>query len=153
MSWYFDETWYSSDVFDYELLSITNTKVPPAAGLFTFNGLNETTPSPNGDQYTSEIVVRRLGEATAPVEVLVSFADGSTRVFQWDGKERWTRFTLQSDVTVTSAIVDPYRKLLLDVNWNNNSKVVTSTTSMAGLKWGLRFLFWVQSYLDIATPW
>lgn len=97
--------------------------------------------------------MRRLGGAIAPVDVLVSFEDGTTRLFSWDGRDRWTRFSVDTDIPVVSAIVDPYRKLLLDVNWINNSKVIRTGPSVAALSWGSRFLFWVQNYLDMVATW
>jgi len=148
MAWFFDQTWFSSDLFDYELYSIENTSIPAPSGV-----IDGGTVDTDENTYLSTVVVRRLGEAVAPVNILVTFEDGTTKVFDWDGKDRWTKLSLSGDVRVSSAIVDPYRKLLLDVNWVNNGKVVTQGPSTAALKWGVRFLFWVQSYLDLATQW
>jgi len=153
MGWFFDQTWFSSDVFDYELYSIANTRIPAPAGLVDSSIQAPIAVDPAEHTYLSTIVVRRLGGAVAPVDVLVTFEDGTTRMFEWDGKDRWTRFALSTDIPVSSALVDPYRKLLLDINWVNNGKVVKGGTSTAALKWGARFLFWVQSYLDLATQW
>ena len=54
----------------------------------------------------------------------------------------------QSSATVKlSAVVDPSRQLLLDVNFTNNSRTVEPRARDAGAKWTLKWLVWLQDAL------
>jgi hypothetical protein len=157
MNWFFENTWYSSNVFDYSVDYIANTMIPPPTGMFTINGTKNDTSSvqQSNVKFRCDIVVKREGEAIAPVEVLVVFENGDQKHEQWDGQYRWKKFTYFSDSKVKEAIVDPDHKLVMDVNWNNNSKVVRGAgfKSMAARKYASKVLFWVQNYLDMTSYW
>ena len=154
LTWFFDNTWFSSDLFDYKVEAITNTRMPEPAGRFDWNGRDSLSPVPSEGKFVSEVVIKRDGGAIAPVDVRVIFEDGKELRESWDGKYRWKKFMYTGNASVRSAEVDPDKKLLMDVNWNNNSKVVgVSEPSLAARKYGAKFLFWVQSYFDLASYW
>ncbi len=46
-----------------------------------------------------------------------------------------------------SAEVDPARVLLLDVNYTNNSRTLEPRAGEAGLKWGLKWMAWLQELM------
>ncbi len=46
-----------------------------------------------------------------------------------------------------SAQVDPERVLLLDVNYTNNSRTLQPRAGEAGLKWGLKWMTWLQELM------
>ncbi|HTY37441.1 MAG TPA: M1 family metallopeptidase [Bacteroidota bacterium] len=152
MNWLFDNSWFSSDVFDYSIDEIENTRLPAPTGFFSTNG----TPSPEvpaGKTYQCSVVVKREGEARAPVDVLIVFQDGSIRREGWDGQYRWKKFSYFTDSPVSYAIVDPDNKLAMDINGNNNSKVVRGPGyhSLAARKYASKWMFWVQTYLESAA--
>jgi hypothetical protein len=151
MMWFFRNTWFSSDIFDYSVDRITNRQ-PFSEGLFNINGgPNDTTKSVAPlYEYECEVVVKREGEAIAPVDVLVTFKNGEQRREAWDGQYRWKKFVYQSNTPVASVVVDPEHKLVLDVNWNNNSKVVRPPgfVAVAAQKIASKFMFWVQNYFN-----
>ena len=49
------------------------------------------------------------------------------------------------------AVVDPERKLLLDVTWRNNSKVREPESQLTATAWAARWLPWVQDLLLLTT--
>ncbi len=127
LGWYFDQVYRSSNVFDY--------------------GVQELRSERNGDQYRASVVVRRFGEAIAPVDVLVTFANGERATERWDGQDRWKLYTYERPVPVVSAQVDPNRVLLLDVDYTNNSKTLDPKGRIAAGKWSMTWMLWLQDCL------
>ena len=102
--------------------------------------------STDGQQRTT-VVVRRLGEAMFPVDVVTTFADGERVVEHWDGVDRWKEFVYERPSRAVSAEVDPDRVLLLDVNWTNNSRTTRPQGPRAATKWSLKWMVWLQDCL------
>ena len=103
-------------------------------------------------QYVSTVDIRRWGGGVFPVEVRVTFADGRTADEGWDGRARWTRFRYVGKPAVRRAVVDPRRKLALDVNPANNSWVEEKGLARrAARKWATRWMFWLQNLLELQT--
>lgn len=154
MGWFFRNTWFSQDLFDYKIESVVNRRIPQAAGIFSENGAPVDPPAVDA-AYESVVVVKREGEAIAPVDVLVTFENGEQRREHWDGEYRWTRFVYQTDVPVHSAVVDPDQTILMDIDYLNNSFVVRPPgfRSLAARALGVRWLFWVQNLLDMGSHW
>ena len=152
MSWLFADTWFSSNLFDYSVDQINNRRIPPPIGYFSANG-KTSQPTPSPKTYECSVVIKREGEAIAPVDILVVFKDGSLRREGWDGQYRWKKFTYYTDSPVSYAIVDPENKLAMDVNANNNSKVVREPgyRSLAARKYTAKWMFWVQNYLEAVS--
>jgi len=155
MQWFFDNTWYSSDLFDYAIDGITNRRIPEPAGHFTGpdgSGL-EAPPQASVDLYECTVIVKREGGAIAPVEVLVTFENGDEQHETWDGQYRWKAFTYRTESPVASAVVDPNLKILLDINYTNNSRVIRPPDyrSVASRKIGSKWMFWFQVGMDWST--
>ncbi|HEX6738634.1 MAG TPA: hypothetical protein VF310_10195, partial [Vicinamibacteria bacterium] len=156
--WFFDETWFSSELCDYSV-SARNQTVRNLEGFR--DGERGAPPvmvprreEAKGDKgpFESEVTVRRLGGVRLPVEVLVEFADGRRQLERWDGKDRWTRFRYTGAAKVRRAVVDPERRLALDVNPANNSWVDDkSAAPRAARKWAARWMFWLQNLLELHT--
>ncbi len=156
MNWFFEQTWFSSNLFDYTIDQINARPIPPPRGVFTNNGSPEEQPEDSsGTMYHSEIVVKREGEAIAPVDVLVVFANGDEIREEWDGKDRWREFTYDKDSPVSYAIVDPEQKITLDIDYTNNSKVVREPgfQSVAARKIASRYMFWLQTGFEFSSLW
>jgi hypothetical protein len=117
----------SSAVFDYGVDRVVN--VPAASGV------------------ESTVIVRRYGDGIFPIDVRVTFGDGSTVIERWDGRDRWRAFTYRKPARVTTVEVDPRRVLLLDVNYTNNSWTSQAKTEEAARKWSLRWLTWLEEVL------
>jgi hypothetical protein len=101
-------------------------------------------------QFRTTVVVRRLGAGQFPVDILVTFADGSEAREQWDGRSRWEQFNFDRPQKAVSAQIDPQRVLLLDVNYTNNSKTLKPLNEAAATKWSLRWMVWLQ---DLFMTW
>jgi peptidase M1-like protein len=127
---YFDQVYRSSNVFDY--------------------GIQELRSDKDGDKYRTLAVVRRYGEATFPIDVRVTFADGQQAVEHWDGLDRWRLFTYERAKPAVSAEADPEHVLLLDVNRTNNSRTLEpldASGPKAATKWSLKWMVWLQDCL------
>jgi len=152
MNWFFDNTWFSSGLFDYSVDRIVNQKIPEPEGIFTQNGepMDSSQFQWKGKQYLCEIVVKREGEAITPVDVLIVFKNGEEKREEWDGQYRWKKFVYESDSPVASVVVDPDQRLVLDINYNNNSKVIREPgyQSLAARKYASKWMFWVQNFLE-----
>ena len=127
MNWFFKQVLYGDEAFDYELLSLRNTKR---------NGLHQVT-----------ITVQRNAEGKMPVEVLVHFDNGHEQTLYWDGQDRQRRFTLTQDAKVVWAKVDPKQRIYMDTNLNNNSLTLEPSSAPAA-KFATKFLFWVENWLQ-----
>jgi len=100
LSWFFDGLVYGDGVLNYTVTAV--------------------------DEHS--VTVMRQGDPSAgsghslviPTEVLVTFADGSTVLEPWGGKETEVTFTYSDRPPVQSAEVDPERKLVLDLRWADN---------------------------------
>lgn len=147
MTWFFDQVYRSSNVFDY---AVEELKTGPAA----VSGFIDTGSKPRfearqvtpGRQRTV-VVARRLGEAIFPVDVQVTFADGTKVRERWDGRDRWKSFVYERAAAAVKAEVDPDHVLLLDVNFTNNSRLAAPATDAAARKWALKWVGWLQDLL------
>jgi hypothetical protein len=159
MTWFFDQTWYSSNLFDYSIDEVSSQLKQPGKGIFNFNGqLSQDSSIGSGagrrdSIYVSEVVVKREGEAIFPVEVLVVFQNGEEVHEQWDGQYRWVRYRYEKPTKLKYAIVDPDMKLPMDVNYNNNSKVLREPDfrSLAARKLTSKWMFFVQHFLELMS--
>jgi hypothetical protein len=141
LTWFFDQVHRSSNTFDYAVGEVTSsTRGPRGFG----NDTRQMLAPGTRDQARSEVIVRRLGEAVFPVEVLVTFEDGSEERTAWDGRARWRRLTFDSRPRVVSVVVDPREVLALDVNRTNNSWTDTPAADEASRQWSHRWWVWAQ---------
>ena len=119
-------------------------------------GLDDGRPQPTfvdrraDTTYRTTLVVRRYGEATFPVKVVTTFADGQEVTETWDGQDRWRLYTYDRASRAEHVIVDPERILLLDVNYTNNSAASTPDGERAATKWSLKWMVWLQ---DLMLTW
>ncbi len=124
LSWFWEQTYYSSNVFDYSA-----------------DGVRERA----SDQ---QVLVRRWGEGIFPVEIEVVFESGNKLIEHWDGRARWKGFVYPKEDPVVAVRVDPQRKLALDVDVVNNTWIKKAPDRFAGWKWGLKWMTWLQNMLQ-----
>jgi hypothetical protein len=146
MTWFFDQVYRSSNVFDYGVQQIASTPVGER-GYYDRGGRRQLVKGETSGAFRSDVVVRRYGEAVFPVEVLVTFANGETVTERWDGEPRWKTFSYVRRSPVASAVVDPRRVLLLDVNYTNNTRTVSPAAAAASRKWTLKWMGWLEDLL------
>jgi hypothetical protein len=124
---FFDQVYRSSNEFDY--------------------GVDDFTSVREGGHFRTTAVVRRFGEATFPVDVLVTFESGEQVREHWDGEGRWHAYTYDRGARGLSVQVDPDRVLLLDVDYTNNSRTLRPENVRAATKWASKWLIWLQTSL------
>ena len=154
MTWFFEETFFSSQLVDYAIQSASSSRIPERKGVF-----EEGKPSlpfvsqEEENMYQTEVVVQRLEGAKFPVEVMMVFENGEKIRRKWNGQDRWRRFFVQKSVALRYAVVDPERKLLLDINPTNNSRYakIPQGFALATWKWAGMWLFWIQNLLETFT--
>lgn len=127
MNWFFRQVLYGDEAFDYELLSIKNTK--------------------RDGQQLAVVTVQRNADGKMPVEVLVHFDNGKERTLFWNGQDRQRRFTLPENAKVVWATVDPKQKIYMDTNLNNNSLTLEPSSAPAA-KFATKFLFWIENWMQ-----
>jgi hypothetical protein len=148
MGWFFEQTFFSSELVDYGIETATSKKVPDPKGVFD----DDQEESPE-EQYLTEVVVKRFEGAKFPVEVAMVFEDGEEIREEWDGQDRWHRYRVERPARLKYAEVDPERKLLLDIDPTNNSHYAKEEEgfSLATRKWASKWLFWLQNLLEISA--
>ena len=92
LAWFFDGLVYGRGVMDYSVTAV--------------------------DEQSATVL--RQGNLIIPTEVLITFADGSTRLEPWDGKQASMTFTYPDRPALLSAEVDPEHKLVVDLSWFDN---------------------------------
>jgi len=147
MSWFFDQVYRSSVEFDYAIESVTSE---PAV----LEGCTETGDRPScvdsaekPSLYRTEVVVRRRGAGTFPVEVEMVFDDGVKTRETWNGERRWKLFVAERPARLDYAVVDPDRILLLDLHPTNNGMRIDSEAGLPALKWASKWMIWLQDLL------
>ena len=111
---YFNQAVYGTQVLDYEVKAADSDPVEwwkPTKGDY------------KGD-YRTVVSLHRKGDFILPVTVQLKFDDGSIVHENWDGVDRWTRYTYVKKAQLVSAEIDPQHRLWLDTNYFNNSYVV-----------------------------
>ena len=127
MTWFFDQVYRSSNVFDYGVQELFSTRA--------------------GEGFQTFVTVRRFGEGTFPVDVVTTFRNGEQITERWDGLDRRAVYSYARGSQAVSVQVDPQRVLLLDINYTNNSRTLEPRTRDAGLKWSLKWLVWLQDLM------
>lgn len=145
LDWFFDQVHRSSNVFDYGIQQIGSR--PQGGRGFSGDGEPIFTDRSNNEQFQTDVVVRRYGEAIFPVDILVTFTNGEEVRETWDGVARWKLFTYQRAAQILQAEVDPDSVLLLDLNRTNNSKTMKPMTNIATTKWVLKWMTWLQDVM------
>ena len=125
LAWFFDHAVRGSALPDWAVLSVRHRSVDPARGLvWTDAGWSEREAVEGGDErvgWRIEIDVGRLGELEGPVEVELEWADGRRERRRWDGRERWQRWRVDSEVRLVQVRVDPDGVWALETRRADNS--------------------------------
>jgi len=122
MSWFWDNFFYNSKVFDYRITSIKKV----ASNVY-------------------HVLAERLGDGIFKNDIAL-YTEKDTLYQKWDGRERWKIFEFVTNDKVIAAEIDPHRKNLLDINFANNS-LALEPRYWASISIALRWFFWVQNAL------
>ena len=156
MTEFFEQAVWGSDLLDYGVEYVRSGPPPEPRGAFGERdekvmlpeSVEEDVPGGEDDQtaLVSEVAVRRYGEVVFPVELLVSFEDGSQVTERWDGRYRWKKFRYERPARATRAEIWPGRTMWLDADLTNDSAVAEPSPAPAR-RLSLTFLFWLQNVL------
>jgi hypothetical protein len=153
MNWFFEQFFYGSNLADYEISDLRSEPLEGKVGVYDDSGKRKTylekdaaklAAESKSKLYRSTVVVHRLGEVLAPLDVVIRFEDGETIEKNWDGRYRWVKLVFEKPSKVTSAEVDPLRKLALEANLTNNSRLA-EPDNRAAAKWYIRWIFWLEN--------
>jgi hypothetical protein len=166
---YFEQALFTTKILDYEIWSVSSKKVEESGVDFDISveealeegprAAEEDDSSEQADAEAKEdegpfhtnVVVARKGDFTFPVVLEIGFEDGETIQESWDGRKRWKKFDYTRPARIKYAIVDPERKVPLDVSYANNSR--TREKQKLGVnKTTLRWLFLWQFLLELVSP-
>lgn len=151
LTWFFDQVYRGSEAFDYEVSSVASERVE-VEGFVAQGGrgnLEYVAGDEEPERYRTEVVVRRNGGAVFPVEVLLVFEDDSEVRKEWDGASRWELYVEERPSRLDYAVVDPDRKLVLDVNYTNNSRRLDPQSTLPARKWASKWMIWLQDLLTM----
>ena len=93
------------------------------------------------------MILYRLGDMIFPLEVEVTFDDGSVIREQWGGQERRKVYRYTGKNKVVSVHIDPEQKIWLDLDLNNNSLTLAPKKSPL-VRYASRAVFWIQNVLQ-----
>jgi aminopeptidase N len=153
--WFFEETFYSNGLCDYAAsVKQEESRLPRGflddAG--SFASVRATPPPGRVPTWDVDVTIERRGEVRLPVEIRMEFADGRRLAERWDGRETWKRYSFRGGAKLRRALVDPERKLALDVDYANNEwRDQDGQARRAAAKWSARYLFWLQTLLELHT--
>jgi hypothetical protein len=92
-----------------------------------------------------DIMLERIGSGVTPIQLSI-YRELDTLQINWDGKERYKIFTINSDTEIISAEIDAEKKNMLDLNFANNSYIVEEQY-WGTISYSTRVFFWFQNAL------
>ena len=144
LHWYFNQAVYGTQVFDYEVMRISSDPV---------NWYKKDFKEKKGETvYDSRVRIHRKGDFVFPVEIEVKFDNGEKVREQWDGQDRWVRFTYRKKAKIESVEVDPDHKINLDRDNFNNSRTADPSAA-ATRKLANYWNFLSQTFAQFLTWW
>jgi len=151
MDWFFQETLNGSGVLDYAVEKVVSKPVLRRKGYYD-NEKREYIDEKKEDEkkFESFVLVRRKGEVRIPVDVRITFEDGEVVNEKWDGQDLWKRYHYIRSSQVMLVEVDPDRKLMLDINYSNNS-MYRKKSSFAAFRWTAKWMYWVQHLFEVVA--
>lgn len=150
MSPFLDQIVYGSGRLDYGLGRVESRRPAEGRGLYDGHFQKDRKGGVEKELYKTDVVVRRYGEVTIPVDVLFQFEDGEEIRESWDGEYRWRKFHFDGPSRLKRVVVDPDFKLVLDINRTNNSRIL-KPDRLSPLKWTARWLLWLQHAMETLT--
>ncbi len=117
------KVFHGTGAIDVRVLSASCRKLEAEGGdapkVAPGKGKGGAAPPPK-ERFLARALVARDGEVALPVDVRLTYADGTSEVTRWDGRDRWLRIERTVGSKLVRVEVDPERRLLLDSNpWNN----------------------------------
>jgi hypothetical protein len=154
LGWFFNQFFRSPGKLDYAVGVLSSREIQGPEGMFEGEYLSsrkKDSGKKNEERlYRNEVPVVRKGELIFPVEIRVVFEDGEVINETWNGKDRWIKFVYEKPSRLDYVEIDPDRKILLDINFINNSRCLKPERRFSiksALGWMLNFqnlISWVS---------
>jgi len=97
--------------------------------------------------WRSVVLVRRYA-AHVPQKLTIRFDDGSVEQLDWPAEERWHRYVFEKAAKVTSAQLDPDRKILLDIDKLDDGRT-RERAPLASRRWTFEVKAWAELALAL----
>lgn len=144
LRWYFNPAVYGTQVLDYEVERISSTPVS-----WYERDLKEN----KGETlYESTVMIHRKGDFVFPVETEVTFDNGERVREEWDGRERWVKFSYRKRAKIQSVELDPDHAIQLDRDSFHNSRTMEPNLA-AARKLANYWTFVVQFFSQLLAWW
>jgi Peptidase family M1 domain len=130
LRWYFNQAVYGTQILDYSVNNVDSFPV----NWFEEKKDAKKDPKKNAKDdtvYQSYVAVQRKGDFVMPVVIEIKFDNGEKVRENWDGVNRWIRFSYQKKAKVVSAELDPDHTVQFDRNIFNNSYVADENAKPA----------------------
>jgi hypothetical protein len=121
MNWFFDQTLFGTGICDYRVAEISNIKNQPSSERYDALKGSEIVAAENDSLYDAIVQLERVGEVMLPVDVQIHFKNGREVIESWNGKSRFMDFKYSGKGMVEWVKIDPEYKIIMDVNYINNS--------------------------------
>jgi hypothetical protein len=124
-------------------------------GIFADQGGLKTiteTEAPWTGTYVCEVVVTNTGTVHVPVDIALTFRDGTTQRVRWDdrGHGNWERFVVERSSQLASVWIDPDGKLALASPMEHHYRVAgDGAASMRAAAW---FGWATQTLMQVVGP-
>lgn len=102
------------------------------------------------DNANHSIKAIREGEFEIAVDVLINFADGSTKTVEWGEDEKEFMYISDYKSGIVSVHIDPEQKIYLDLNLNNNSLTLDPNRKPL-YKYAAKMGHWLQTISQWAS--
>ncbi len=114
LGWFFDQAIYGDDIPDWAVVSVRHREPGDVEGFFWEGGewrevseKNEVDVGDTPDPWVIEIELARLGEFIGPVEVELTWQDGTTERRSWTSDTRWVRWSIGASQRLQQVVIDP----------------------------------------------
>jgi hypothetical protein len=113
---------YDRGWVDYTVTEVASNKHASPGGVFDRPSGRETVSGvPEAGRFDGWALIVRRGSLRLPVDIELSFEDGSTRRVRWDGQGEWVRVACSGPSELRSAVVDPDGLIEIDERFSNNA--------------------------------
>jgi hypothetical protein len=110
------------------------------------------TEEPTTGTYVCTVVIQNTGVVHVPVEIEISFADGSSQRVLWDDHESasWQKFVIERSSPIVRVRIDPDSKIALANPVTHDVRVDGDRS--ATLRAGARIGWWAQTLMQLMGP-
>ena len=159
LRWFVAPAFYGTGAIDFELQEARCAPQHPPRGVFGDGAGRRTVTAddtPSTGTWTCEVTIANTGSIPAPVDVQLTFADGSQQRIRWnepggwdarDGS-RWHRYEIARSSPIVAVEIDPDGKVLLRDHVTDDA-IRLGGDSRAAWRAGARVGSWIQTTMQV----